>query len=119
MLIKDLLNCKEFVAGDKTVLKELLHPDKEDIKLRYSLAHATVKSGKTSTPHKLKTSEVYYIIEGKGIMHIEGEAKEIKTGQAVYIPPNAKQYIQNTGESDLKFLCIVDPAWKKDDESIL
>ena len=125
MLIKDLKDCKEFLAGDKTVLRELLHPDHPEsvhsmtLALRYSLAHATVKPGCKSTPHKLKTSEVYYILEGEGIMHIDNETSKVKSGQAVYIPPNSKQFIENTGKNDLKFLCLVDPAWKKEDEIVL
>ena len=119
MFIKDLKDCQEFFAGDKTILKELLHPDKQNIKIRYSLAHATVKPGKTSTPHMLKTSEVYYILEGEGEMHIDNESENIKAGQAIYIPPGSKQFIENVGKNDLKFLCIVDPAWKKEDEVVL
>jgi len=61
MIIKDLQNCEEFIAGDNTILRELLHPDKLNLKLRYSLAHAVVKPCLTSQLHKLKTSEVYYI----------------------------------------------------------
>jgi len=118
MLIKDLQNCKEFIAGDNTILRELLHPDKAELQLGYSLAHATVKSGQSSAVHSLKTSEVYYILEGKGEMHVDDEAAEVHSGQAIYIPPNAKQYIQNIGDSDLTFLCIVDPAWKSEDEEI-
>lgn len=53
MFIKDLQNCEEFIAGDNTILRELLHPDKADLKLRYSLAHAVVRSDVTSHPHKL------------------------------------------------------------------
>ena len=119
MFIKDLKDCKEFLAGDKTVLRELLHPDKQNLELHYSLAHATLKNGETSTPHKLKTSEVYYIIEGEGVMHINNETKKVCSGQVIYIPPNAIQYIESTGKLPLKFLCIVDPAWKKEDEEIL
>lgn len=119
MFIKDLKNCDEFIAGDNTILRELLHPAKADLKLRYSLAHAIVKPGETSQSHKLKTSEVYYILEGEGEMHIDGEVAQVTPGQAVYIPPNSKQYIKNTGSSDLKFLCIVDPAWRKEDEEVL
>jgi len=37
----------------------------------------------------------------------------------VYIPPLSTQYIRNTGSDDLKFLCIVDPAWREQDEEIL
>jgi len=28
------------------------------------------------------------------------------------------QYIENTGDSDLKFLCIVDPAWREENEEV-
>jgi hypothetical protein len=64
MLIKHLNECEEFIAGDNTMLRELLHPDKADMKLRYSLAHATVRPGMTSYLHSLNTSEVYYILHG-------------------------------------------------------
>jgi len=119
MFIKDLKACKEFVAGDNAILCELLHPDKEVIKLRYSLAHAVLKPGHTSYRHKLKTSEIYYILEGEGLMHIDNESARVLPGQVIYIPPDSVQYIKNTGEGDLKFLCIVDPAWRKEDEEIL
>jgi mannose-6-phosphate isomerase-like protein (cupin superfamily) len=118
MFIKDLQDCEESFAGDNTILRELLHPDKADLTLRYSLAHAMLKPGKTSQPHKLKTSEVYYILEGEGIMHIDDETEKVYPGQAVYIPPESRQFIHNSGNSDLKFLCIVDPAWRMEDEVV-
>jgi mannose-6-phosphate isomerase-like protein (cupin superfamily) len=73
MLIQKLFNCPEFIAGDSKILRELLHPDKQPIDLRYSLAHATLNVGDTSQPHSLTTSEVYYILSGQGEMHINGE----------------------------------------------
>src|SRR3989344_6195241 len=118
MFIKDLQDCEEFIAGDSTVLRELLHPDKADLNLRYSLAHAWLKPGDKSTKHSLKTSEVYYILEGEGVMHINDEVAAVNSGQAVYIPPHAKQFIENKGDVDLKFLCIVDPAWRTEDEEV-
>ena len=118
MFISDLSTTPEFIAGDNTILHELLHPAKADLEIRYSLAHATVKPGETSYEHSLATSEVYYILEGKGIMHIGDETREVFPGQAVYIPPLAWQHIHNPGPGDLKFICIVDPAWRKEDEII-
>lgn len=119
MLIKDLENCEVFVAGDKTLLRELLHPDKIDgAAFRYSVAHAVVKVGASSIPHALKTSEAYYILEGDGEMHIGDESANVHAGQAIVISPNAKQYIRNIGTTDLKFLCIVDPAWRPEDEIV-
>ena len=118
MLIQKLNGCDEFMAGDGTQLRELLHPDKQAVELRYSLAHASLPPGETSAPHSLTTSEVYYIIGGVGEMHIDDETQCVETGDAVYIPPNAKQFIYNCGTEPLIFICIVDPAWRKEDETI-
>ncbi len=119
MFIRDLSKCKEFTAADNTVLRELFNPLKDNLNLRYSLAHAIVKPGEITHNHRLKTSEVYYILKGKGIMYIDDESEKVKEGQVVYIPPGSKQRIKNTGDEDLIFLCIVDPAWKPEDEEIL
>lgn len=118
MLIVPLNDCPEFIAGDDTRLREMLHPDKADLALRYSLAHATLEPGKESYPHRLKGSEVYFIIEGKGLMYIAEEAREVFPGDTVYIPPMARQFIRNIGEVPLRFICIVDPAWRKEDEEV-
>jgi mannose-6-phosphate isomerase-like protein (cupin superfamily) len=118
MFIKDLKECNEFISGDNAILRELFHPDKARLKLRYSLAHAVVRPRQRTRPHKLKTSEVYYILEGEGEMHIDEQAAKVCPGQAIYIPPNSIQFVQNTGKKDLIFLCIVDPAWRKEDEEV-
>jgi len=119
MFIKKLKGCPEFIAGDDSILRELLHPEKTDLKIHYSLAHAKVSPGQSTKPHKLKSSEVYYILQGKGLMHIDNESEKVSPNYAVYIPPNSTQYIENTGKTDLIFLCIVSPAWKKQDEKVM
>lgn len=118
MLVQKLNACTEFIAGDSTRLRELLHPDKQPIALRYSLAHAILPCGETSQPHSLKTSEVYYILSGRGEMHIEDETQIVEPGDAVYIPPDARQFIRSCGDEPLVFICIVDPAWRKEDETV-
>lgn len=118
MIIKDLHHCQEIIAADNSVLRELLRPE-NNISIRYSIAHAVVKPGNMTLAHKLKTTEVYYILEGEGVMHIENESENVHAGQAIYIPPKSKQYITNTGTIDLKFLCIVDPAWRAEDEEVV
>lgn len=118
MFLKRLKDCREFAAGDGSILRELLHPEKADLQIRYSLAYAKVARRQETFPHKLKASEVYYITAGCGLMHIDEESFEVGPESAIYIPPGAKQYIENTGSSDLRFLCIVDPAWREEDEEI-
>ncbi|QYO62851.1 cupin domain-containing protein [Leptolyngbya sp. 7M] len=118
MLIRKLLECPEFVAGDATLLRELLHPDKQPLALRYSLAHAIVPPGASSKPHSLKTSEVYYVLSGTAEMHINDDVQTIVPGDAVYIPPDAKQFVRNLSAEPFVFLCIVDPAWQPEDETV-
>ena len=114
-----LQDCDEFVGGDDSILRELLHPDKTDVKIRYSLAHATIKPGTRTKPHRLRTAEVYYILAGRGRMRIDDEVSEVSDDCAVYIPPGSTQSIENIGAGGLVFLCIVDPAWRREDEEIV
>lgn len=118
MFLKHVKDCKEVIAGDDSILRELLHPEKADLQIRYSLAHAKVPPGRATKLHRLKASEVYYIMAGHGLMHIDKESFEVNPESAVYIPPHATQYIENTSDSDLIFLCIVDPAWQEKDEEV-
>ena len=121
MFIRSINRVPGFVAGDRCTLKELLNPAKDSGlgELRYSLAHATVPKGASTARHKLTSSEVYYIISGSGLVHIDEEIEHVGPGDAVFIPAGAVQYIESAGESDLSFLCIVDPAWIPSCETVL
>lgn len=119
MLLKDISNISSFLAGDETILKEILHPNNDAIDIQYSIAHARLEIGKKSLPHQLKSSEVYLVLQGKGEVHIDAEVSEITANQLVFIPKNAMQWIENTGDTDLVFLCIVEPFWKMEDEVVL
>jgi len=119
MLIRRLEKCTECRAGDLTMLRELLHPDRQQAAVRYSLAHAILAPGRSSLPHSLHGSEVYYILSGRGLMVIDDERCTVESGSAVYIPPGAVQHMENTGIEPLAFLCIVDPAWQPADETVL
>jgi mannose-6-phosphate isomerase-like protein (cupin superfamily) len=119
MIIKYLANCRYFKAADNTYLCELLHPGREGLDLPYSFAHAILQPGAASLPHRLKTStEVYFILEGEGEMHIDSEKTQVQAGQAVLIPPGSWQHILNTGDIILKFICIVSPSWRAEDEEV-
>jgi len=119
IVVRDVQKCKEFAAGDDSLLRELFHAHKGDFSFHYSLAHAVVAPGKRTKRHQIRFSEVYYVLEGWGMMHVGHEIKKVYPGCAAYIPPFAQQYIENIGKVDLKFLCIVDPAWKPEAEKIL
>ena len=118
MLKKKLANISEFVAGDKTHLKEVLHPKNDNLDLDFSLAHAIIKVGTSSLPHQLSHSETYFFLSGTGQMFIGNESCLVEKGDTVYVPPKTNQYVKNTGKVDLTFLCIVSPPWSEDTEEI-
>jgi len=109
----------EFLAGDHTVLRELLHPAKQRLEVRYSLAHGMLAPGARSKWHRLTSSEVYYIIAGRGCLTVDDSVVVVEAGSVIYVPPGGKQSLENKGSIAIEFLCLVDPAWRLEDEEVL
>jgi len=109
----------EFLAGDHTRLREIFHPAKHQLNLSYSLAQGRLRPGQRSKWHVLASSEVYYFIAGQGRFMIDDQVVSVEAGATLYVPPGGKQSLENTGTSDIEFLCLVDPAWKIEDECVL
>lgn len=110
----------ESIQGNEgTKIKQYFHPHNTLNGINYSLAQFTLESGKSSKLHKMKSSEIYYILEGVGELMVDDETFNVRKNDSVFVPLNSKQSIKNTGPEDLKFLCIVEPAWKLEDEAIL
>ena len=118
MNIKHLQDCPPFISGDGCMIRELANAATEDRAFRYSFAEARVAAGEKTQPHALATSEVYYILQGTGRMHIDDESATVGAGDFIDIPPKARQWIENIGEEELVFICIVDPGWRKADEVV-
>ena len=97
MIIRDIADCPRTKVIDGSFLAELLHPDKVPgaQRLRCSIAHAIVPPGESTLPHLLKTStELYYILEGSGEMHIGSRSAPVHPGQIILIPRGRSQYIR-------------------------
>ena len=116
MKVRKLDEIEEFQGNEGTKIRQIFHPHNTLSGIRYSLSHSLVIPGKKSKLHKMKTSEIYYILEGTGTLHIDDEVFTVSKDEAIYIPPHSKQFIENTGIDELKILCIVDPAWRQEDE---
>lgn len=106
-------------GNEGTKIKQYFHPHNTLNGINYSLAQFTLEPGKKSKLHKIRSSEIYYILEGNGNLNVDENTYAMEKNDSAYVPPNSKQFIENSGKSDLKFLCIVEPAWKADDEILL
>ena len=116
MISKKIEDLDSFSGNEGSEIKTIFYPDNTLNGIRYSLAHSIISPGKSSKPHKMKSAEIYFVLEGDGIIHVDDQSEKIEKNQSVYIPPLSKQYLENTGQIELKVLCIVDPAWSPDDE---
>jgi mannose-6-phosphate isomerase-like protein (cupin superfamily) len=119
VIVRRLNECEEFLAGDHTRLRELLHPARAPVNVGYSLAHGTLAPGAHSKRHRLSSSEVYYFLAGHGVFSIDDQTSTIGPGMVVYVPPDAEQWVENLSDSTMAFLCLVDPAWMPEAEHIL
>ena len=110
----------KYIQGDEgTKIKQYFHPHNTLNGINYSIAQFILEPGKKSKLHKIRSSEIYYILEGNGNLMINEDSHNLEKDDSVYVPPNSKQFIENLGSNNLRFLCIVEPAWKADDETIL
>jgi len=119
VLIKKPDDCPEFTALDGCCLRELLHNKNDAVDLPYSLAAARVEAGRSTCRHRLEGTEIYYILEGSGCMHVDDEERDLAQGEAALIPPGAVQWIENTGAGELRFLAIVSPPWSEEGDQRL
>jgi mannose-6-phosphate isomerase-like protein (cupin superfamily) len=80
-----------------------------------SLAIARVEPGVTTQLHSLTgLTEIYIVIEGRGLMEVDGNQFDIAAGDQVVIPPGVSQRVIVLGESDLRFYCLCTPRFYPD-----
>ena len=53
--------------------------------------------------HRHIPAEIYYIVEGRGTVTLEGADYPVSAGTAVYIPGDTEHGIRNTGSAPLRF----------------
>lgn len=81
-----------------------------------SVVRARVEAGKQTRWHSLiDTYERYVITAGEGVVEVgDASPEKVQPGDVVLIPPNTRQRIRNPGSTDLKFLAICSPRFKKE-----
>jgi mannose-6-phosphate isomerase-like protein (cupin superfamily) len=114
----DVINIERaepFTTKDGSEIRELLAHRNSCIQ-NQSLAEARLPPRASTTGHHhVKTEEIYYVLEGKGIMQIGDDRQPVGVGDAIAIPPGVFHQITNTGQTVLKFLCCCAPCYEHDD----
>lgn len=56
--------------------------------------------------HRHTAAEIYYVVEGKGIVTLDGVDHPVFAGSAVYIPGDAEHGVRNIGQTALRFFYV-------------
>ncbi|WP_108610757.1 cupin domain-containing protein [Aminobacter sp. MSH1] len=89
--------------------KMLLRPDNADTRL-FDFRISSYQPKGFVAPHRHHIQEqIYYILEGEGLMEIDGKREVVQPWTAIFIPPGVEHAIYNTGMVDLKFVVVTTP----------
>ena len=65
--------------------------------------------------HHLVTEEIYYILNGQGLMTVGEDSRAVSSGDAVFIPRGKVHTLENTGHEPMTILLVCGPAHSFDD----
>jgi quercetin dioxygenase-like cupin family protein len=72
-----------------------------------TLGVASFPPGEELHEHRHEQSEVYLVLAGTGVVTVDGEAREVADGAAVFIPGNALHSCRNTGGVELRLAYVL------------
>lgn len=109
-------NCPKYTAEDHAVAREFISPNNTDLQ-NLSIAKIIVPPLVTVKKHyHKKCEEVYQVIEGDGLMFIDGEESPLKPGQAVPIKTGQWHTITNHNKTPLTMIATCSPPWSFEDQ---
>jgi mannose-6-phosphate isomerase-like protein (cupin superfamily) len=60
--------------------------------------------------HSHTYDEVIYVLEGEGLLHLEGGETPIAAGACIHLPPLVEHCLENSGSGDMRVLGVFHPA---------
>ncbi len=102
-----------FTTKDGSTIRSLLDLSNAPV-VQQSLAEASLPAGAATERHYHRASEeLYFLLEGTGIMEMDGVKKAVIPGDAILIPAGAWHQIRAT--SGMRFLCCCAPPYAHSD----
>ena len=113
MVVNQLSTQKSFTTADGSTIRSILDATNAPVE-KQSLAEASLPAESETQRHYHKLSEeIYFILEGKGIMEVDGTLREIGPGDAILIPPRAWHQVKAV--TAIRFLCCCAPVYSHED----
>ena len=89
--------------------KALVHPDTVGSRqIDYRISTYQPMGRVELHSHKLQ-EQVYHVLDGEGLMVIDGERTVVRKNDVIFLTPGAEHSIENTGLGDLTFIVVTTP----------
>jgi mannose-6-phosphate isomerase-like protein (cupin superfamily) len=106
--VTSLAAVEPFTTKDGSLIRELQHTQAQ------SLAEAKLEPGQVTERHYHRASEeIYFLLDGTGVLELDGQLRDVQPGDAVLIPPGTWHQIRAL--EPLRFLCCCSPAYSHSD----
>ncbi|MEM6279223.1 MAG: cupin domain-containing protein [Verrucomicrobiota bacterium] len=115
MTVNQIAEQPPFTTADGSTIRSILDRTNAPVE-EQSLAEASLPAGGATERHYHQVSEeFYYILQGSGLMEIDGESQEVGPGDAILIPKGKWHQITASQESELRLLCCCAPPYSHED----
>ena len=115
MTVNSLARQSPFTTADGSAIRSILDSTNAPVE-NQSLAEARLPAnGSTQRHHHRQSEELYFILEGKGMMEVNGEMRQVSPGDGILIPAGAWHQIRASETAPLQFLCCCSPPYSHED----
>ncbi|OHB60080.1 MAG: hypothetical protein A2167_08335 [Planctomycetes bacterium RBG_13_46_10] len=95
----------EVEGAKKAAIRWLL--SKDDGAENFAMRMFELQPGGFTPLHTHPHEHEVFIIEGQGILMYEGKQHKFDAEYVIFVPGNEQHQFKNTGDSVLRFLCII------------
>lgn len=90
-------------------IHRLIHPTTTGAQ-KLQMSHVRQQPGEAIRRHRHAAEEAYYVLAGRGVLHMEGHPPiDLAPGMAIFVPSNAAHHQVNTGDSPLDLITAMAP----------
>jgi mannose-6-phosphate isomerase-like protein (cupin superfamily) len=103
---------------DGSLIEELVRPETHGA-AHLSVAVATIAAGQSTLAHfHGRSEEVYYVLQGEGVLLQNGLATDLHPGEAHLIRPGVEHKVVAAGPEPLRILCLCAPPYQHEDTTL-
>jgi len=78
-----------------------------------TVTEVVLEPGGFQKTHSHAPEQVYFLLEGRGVMQVGDEKRVVREGECVFVPPGEEHGIVNPGPERLRYLSAAAPSFSE------